>query len=100
MATLIHNNPMLALFKMVQNVFKTQTPLEKLNQERMALGYDPLTQSEWLAVVNNNRNLDKHVVDEDVFHDHDICVDVLSLDLETDFHNDSTTGDIFPDPWI
>ena len=34
---------------MLKNLFKSQTPLEKLNQERAALGYDPLTQSEWLA---------------------------------------------------
>jgi len=34
---------------MLKNLFKSQTPLEKLNQERAAMGYDPLTQSEWLA---------------------------------------------------
>ena len=34
---------------MLKNLFKSQTPLEKLNQERASLGYDPLTQSEWLA---------------------------------------------------
>jgi hypothetical protein len=33
----------------LKNLFKSQTPLEKLNQERAAMGYDPLTQSEWLA---------------------------------------------------
>jgi len=41
----------------IQNMFKTQTPLELLNQERIALGYEPLSQSEWLAVSSGRANI-------------------------------------------
>ena len=83
---------------MLKNLFKSQTPLEKLNQERAALGYDPLTQSEWLAgagavatVAVTTATLSGEDLD-DMFNDSGACDFIspeYSTNLETFHYRDS-----------